>query len=261
MRKQTLFLSIALAVVSHCTFSQDKTDLFLNDTYWPPYLFPASDTEFLGVAKETLNYCLKDSNYDLKYLNLPIKRTHYYMSNGGLDITIYSHKKSREDFLYYGKVPIFSVNYGFVAAKNRNFKITRISDLKPLVVGHLSGLSHTPEVLSIIEEKKPLQTVVESNNLIYMMQQLASSPPRIDIIPNATTTFLWQIKRLGLEDKLTVLDYVVDRKQYYVTVSKASKNIPDSQTFLAKMDQCLIDYKQTTEYQLMLSKYGLSPTS
>lgn len=257
MGKNTLLLSIALAIFSQYCFSQQKTPLYLNDTYWPPYLFPADNTEYKGIAKELLNHCLKDANFDIRYLNLPIKRTHFYMGNGELDITIYSFKENRKEFLVYGKEPIFNVDYGFVVSKNRDINVTRLSDLKPLVIGHLSGLSHTPELLKIIEDKIPFQTVVESNNLVYMMRQLVSDPPRIDIIPNALNTFLWQIKTLNLGEDLKVLDYIVRRKAYYITVSKATRNINDIDEFLTQMDRCLVEYKKSSEYKVMLTKYGL----
>lgn len=234
-----------------------KKTLLLNDIDWPPFLFSRENERYIGIGKEIINQCLDEMGYPIDYLKLPVKRTHVQMQNGDLDISLYSYKKAREDFVYYSKVPIFISEYGFAVAKDSKVAINQISDLEKYYIGHLGGLTHTPEVLKIIEDKRKIDEVIESYNIDIMLRQLINVPSRIDIIPNSKETFLWRAKELGISDKIKVLDFTLAVKPYYVTVSKASQNIDRPLQFMGQIDQCLVKLHENGEYEKILDKYGL----
>jgi polar amino acid transport system substrate-binding protein len=231
--------------------------LILNDIDWPPYLFPESKNNISGLAKDVLNECLPKKHFKLKYIKLPVKRTHLYMQSGELDISLYSLKKEREEFVVYSKVPVFTSEYGFAVRADSNIEIRKIEDLKKLTIGHLAGLSHTPEISKIIEKKRLNGQLSEGQSIDAMFAQLLSSTPRFDIMPNSKQTFLWRAKSLGVADKVKVLDFTVAYKDYFVTVSKNSKNISDISSFLADLDQCITQMHDDGRYVAILRKYGL----
>ena len=235
----------------------NANQLFLNDIDWPPYLFPESKHHLPGLGKEILNACLKKNNVRIQYLKLPVKRTHLYMQNGELDISLYSYKKEREAFLVYGKVPVFTSEYGFAVRADSNINVTKVQDLNDLTIGHLAGLTHTPEINELVQQKRLNGQLSTGNSIDAMFAQLLSSTPRFQIMPNSKQTFYWRAASLGISDKIRVLDFTADLKDYFVTVSKNSKNISDITVFLADIDKCITNMRNNGTYDQLLKKYHL----
>lgn len=235
-----------------------SADLQLNDIKWPPYFFPRLESsQQPGIAKEILNICVTRNNHTVNYKNLPIKRTHLYMRSGELDISVYSYKPDREKFVIYGKEPIFESEYGFASRASDNIEVTKFTDLYKYRFGHLAGLSHTPELMEIIEEKKLSDQVSEGYDLDAMFGQLLATPQRFEIMASSKETLLWRAQQLGISDEIKVHDFIIKIKPYFVTVSKSSQNISDINLFLEQMDQCLIELKASGQYNKIVSRYGL----
>jgi len=231
--------------------------LNLNDIDWPPYLFPESNNQLPGLGKDVLNECLPKKHFRLRFNKLPVKRTHRFMQSGELDISLYSYKKEREAFVVYGKVPIFTTEYGFAMRADSDINIEKLEDLQPLMVGHLAGLTHTPELLAIIEQKRLVGEISEGHSIDAMFAQLLSSTPRFDIMPNTKQTFYWRAKSLGVSDKIKVSDFTVAQKDYFVSVSKSTTNISDISSFLNNFDNCITQMHVDGRYAALLRKYGL----
>jgi len=234
--------------------------VIINDVDWPPYFFIDStvDDQPIGLAKEMLNYCVVAQGYQIKYKRLPVKRTHHYMTTGDIDITVYSYKKSREEFLFYSHEPLFITDYGFMVRADSNIKVTELKDILPLRIGYIEGVSYTPELLKIIHEKELKGQASSGYSLVAMFAQLLAKTPRFDIIADAKSTFYWQAKRLGVLGKVKVLDFHLKQKSYYITVSKQSTIIKNPKDFLTKTDNCLKKLKSSGQYQQILAKYGQS---
>lgn len=230
--------------------------LILNDIDWPPYFFSANNGNLPGLAKDVLQHCLAQSNVEMTFVNLPVKRTHLFMQSGMLDITVYSYKPERENFVIYGSEPIFNSEYGFVVNADSGIEIESLEDLNPLTVGHMPGLSHTPALMKIIDEKRQFNMVAEGHSVEALFSQMLSQNPRFDIMPNSKSTFFWKAKELGISDKIEVLDFVLANKEYYVTVSKKTRNLDQPELFLQNMDDCLIRIKENGVYQKILERYG-----
>jgi len=230
--------------------------LRLNDINWPPYFFPNKQKDLPGIGKEILNQCLGQMDYVLDYLTLPIKRTHAYMKSGDLDLVVYSYKLEREEDVYYGKEPLFISEYGFVTKVDSGIELTSFDDLKPLVIGHLAGLSHTPELAEIIDEKRKRGEIKEGFDIKAMFNQMLASPKQFDIMPNSKSTFYWTAKEMGISEKIKVLNFTIAQKPYFVTISKNSKHIKNPQHVLAEIDKCIKEIKESGRYIQILNNYG-----
>lgn len=246
-----------LIFISFTINANSKTPLFVNDIKWPPFFFPNLEKPDLGLGKEVINHCINQSSFELHYKTLPIKRTHLYMKSGELDISVYSYKEDRESFVYYSKEVIFYSNYGFASKKGDNVQIDQLEDVKNYHFGHLAGLAHTEELTEIIQQKKQLNQVSIGHDIDSMFGQLLASPQRFQVMANSLETFSWRAKQLNILDKITLHDFVIKQKAYFVTVSKTSKNIKDPHAFLAEMDNCINDLKTSGKYQDIARKYGL----
>lgn len=230
----------------------------INDIDWPPYFFIDNKTKqfTLGIAKEILNHCLTKSGYAINYIRLPIQHTYDYMEQGMLDITIYSPKKSRNKSLFYAKEPIFSSEYGFMVRADSDIKITQLEDVIPYQIGHLAGLTYTPEYMKIIQDKLELGQVTVAHNLEVMFAQLLAANPRFEIMADSKATFHWYAKKIGVSEQIKVLDYTIKNKNYFITISKRSEQIENPQALLNKTDACIKQLKQSGEYRAILKKYG-----
>ncbi|MFD2168361.1 substrate-binding periplasmic protein [Thalassotalea euphylliae] len=249
---------LSLLAVTGFSAASFATALNLNDIKWPPYFFPRLEQATPGLAKEILDICITKQGYDINYKSLPIKRTHVYMLSGELDISVYSHKPEREKFVAYGKEPLFTSEYGFASRADDKVEINSLRDLYKYRFGNLAGLSHTPELASIIEDKRANGQVNDGYDIDAMFGQLLATPQRFEVMANSTATFYWRAEQLGISDKVKIHDFVVAVKPYYLTISRSSPNIDNIQQFLDKFDQCLLDLKSSGQYQQILGKYGFT---
>jgi len=254
MSKLTFLFTIILVTTIYSAHA--KKTVIINDVGWPPYFFIGEKSSQQGLGKELLNICIHQAGYDVDYRRLPVKRTHIYMKNGDIDITAYSYRKQREQFLIYSKESLFSSDLGFMVKADSSINIHDLKDLEPYRIGRLAGLSYTPELMKIIENKDKKNQVVTGYNFISMFSQLLAPIPRFDIIANSKSTFYWQAKALGVSDKVKVLDYTLKHKKYFVTVSKKSKNIKNPEKFLKQIDLCLKTLKSNGKYREILESYG-----
>lgn len=236
--------------------SATERTLIINDVPWAPYFFVGDKGEELGIGKEILNYCLAKSGYNVRYARLPIKRTHHYMEHGLIDLTVYSYRQPREEILLYSKEPIFSTEYGFLVKASSAIDIKKLEDVQAYQIGHLAGLTYSPEYLDIINEKTKLNQVTVGHSLESMLYQLLAPTPRFDIMADSKSTFHWVAKKKGIEDKVKVLDFTLKHKDYFITISKQSKNIESPHELLKETDACLKELKQDGSYQAILTKYG-----
>ncbi|MGS2720746.1 substrate-binding periplasmic protein [Paraglaciecola aestuariivivens] len=256
---KTLKTVLVLLFFSEQSLATTKK-LISYDLDWPPYLISEStDSNLQGLGKDIINQCTSEQGYQTSYLHLPIKRIVVFMQSGQIDLSIYSYKKHREAFLTYAKVPIFETEVGFVVRKDSNISIDSLEDLAPLRMGHLAGLTHTPELLAIINHKRLTGELSEGHHLDAMFAQLLSSTPRFDIMPDSKQTFYWRAKQLNIQDKIKVLPFVAGKKEYFISVSKKSKNINNIEAFLAQFDHCILNMHNNGQYQKLLQKYHLQP--
>lgn len=250
------FITIGLCFLP-CFFLSANQKIIINDVHWPPYFMINAQQEGAGLAKDVINLCLQRLGLEAKYHELPVKRTHHFMEVGEIDVTVYSYKEERNEILYYAKEVLFNSEYGFMVRTNSDIKIDKLDDLSPYVIGHLAGLSYTPELKKIIDDKAEIDEVVIGYSLQAMFAQLLADIPRFEIMADSKHTFYWQAKKLGVSDKIQILDYNIKNKAYYITVSKHSNNIKNPEKFLDKIDTCLRDIKLNGTYDKILARYGI----
>ena len=234
--------------------------VIINDVGWPPYFFIGEKAPQQGLGKELLNLCVQQAGYTIEYRRLPVKRTHLYMKNGDIDITVYSYLKQREKFLTYSQESLFSSDFVFMVKAGSGIVINDLKDLAPLKIGRLAGLSYTPKLMEIIKNKDKKHQVVTGYNFVSMFSQLLAPVPRFDIIANSKSTLYWQAKALKVSDKVKILDYTITSKDYLVTVSKKSKNVKNPVSFLKQIDSCLRMLKSNGNYKTILANYGYKYT-
>ncbi|MBM4252735.1 MAG: amino acid ABC transporter substrate-binding protein [Deltaproteobacteria bacterium] len=232
-------------------------ELIMNDDYWPPYAFGGREGHPKGFIKEIVERCAPSTGYKINFVPYPIARTRAFMESGVIDFHVYSYDKARESFLNYGTEPLFTSAYQPAVRAASEIKIDSIADFDPLRMGGLLGLVYTPEFKKYIDDRAAKGrydvTDQEAVNIIKLMNN------RIDVFVNHKNTILWFAGQQGYRDRVKVLDYVVKRANYFVSLSKKSPRLQGEEAtrFLASMDSCIRQLKSTSFYQQLTEKYHI----
>lgn len=232
-----------------------SNEIIVNDPDWPPYFFKGESYQPIGFAKEVLNACIDKSKYQVKFIYHPIKRMRDFMEKGKLDVHVYSYKPSRESFLLYGKEPIFKTSYRPFINKKAPFEIHSLNDLNGLRIGHLQGLKYSTEYLSYLEKRMQagyVRSVTANVDLVTLLHG-----QKIDVFVNTVDTVYWLATTLGMRDQIQAVDFDIQTKDYFVTLSKNGTAIKDKQAFLNDLDGCIKTLKQNGQYERIKQGYGM----
>jgi len=240
---------------SSATESVKTNEIIIVENDWPPFFFGRTQNELPGFAKEVLTTCVSEIGYKPIFKFFPIKRMFVYLESGEVDLAIFSYKKKRESFLHYGKTPLFTSSYRPVVKKDSEIDIKNLQDFNNLRLGHLAGLSYSPEYLKYIENRRKdgtlITTTTGESNLKMLLEGI------IDIYVGTREPELWHAKQSGTLDQIKILDFDIKTSEYFVTASRKSPRIASKDEFLDLLDQCLQSLQSTTQYHDIAIQYGI----
>lgn len=252
-----LIILFVISVDSFVTAAEsDKlNEIIIVENDWPPFFFGRTKNEHTGFAREILTTCVSEIGYKPIFKFFPIKRMFVYLESGEVDLAILSYKKKRESFLQYGKITLFTSSYRPVVRGTSMINIKSLQDFDNLRLGHLAGLSYSPEYLNYIENRKKdgtlITTTIGESNLKMLLEGI------IDIYVGTREPELWHAKQRGELDHIKILDFDIKTSEYFVTVSKKSPRITSKEEFLGSLDQCLGSLQNTSQYRDIAIQYGI----
>ena len=243
-----------IQVSSHGT---SQPAIIINDSNWPPYFFAGASDEPPGFAKDLLQRCLPVTGWKADFQAQPISRMRKLIEHGDLDINIYSYEKSRESFLIYGKEILFTSEYRPIMRTGTNISIKKIDDFDNLRLGHFNGLSYSAEFKAYVDKRQAEGRLDITDSERANLLKLTSN--RIDVSVNNVLSTYWYAKKLGILDKIKVLDFTIKRGDYFVTFAKASKRLSkvQAQRFLSAIDGCVRILKKNKDYDVLRERYGV----
>ncbi|CCQ10445.1 hypothetical protein PALB_13120 [Pseudoalteromonas luteoviolacea B = ATCC 29581] len=252
MQSLSPLLFIFLLISPHTI---DASEIVVNDPDWPPYFFKGESYQPIGFAKEVLQLCIAKTPYQANFIYHPIKRMRNYMENGKLDVHVYSYKENRDAFLLFGKEPIFKTSYRPFVNKKAAFEIDSLDDFRGLRIGHLQGLKYSKAYFDYIEnslDKGYVRSVTANVDLLTLLRA-----QKVDVFVNTVDTVYWLATTMGMRDEIHAVDFDIQTKDYFVTVSKKSGSIENKKAFLETIDTCIRELKQNGQYQKIRSGYGI----
>ena len=260
MRRNILILGLVVACfITILSFrvaeAGEQGSLRIIENDWPPYYFKNKSDKLPGFARELLSICISRLGYRAEFTFYPVKRMYAYLERGELDISIFSHKKSREDLVHFGHEPLFVSGYRPVVRSGSGIGILSLADFDDLKIGHLAGLRYSEAFLTYIDKRRKAGTLITGTTGDSCLRMLTENI--IDIFVDSKNTVLWRAQQTGITEKITILDYDIQTSRYFVTVSKASPRIADKPGFLEQMDDCLRVIKKDGRYREIARKYGL----
>lgn len=250
-----LFAFTGCLALSGLARAQDKKQqpIVINDPEWPPYFFAGRPENPPGLMKEILTECSARLQIPFEFKHQPIERMQVGMEQGTLDINIFSYKKEREKVMDFGKEVMLTSRYIPIVRADANYSIKTIKDFDQYRLGHTIGLRYSKEFYDYILKRKAAQNLDESSKEEFNIRKLDAK--RIDIFVSTDSTILWVAKRIGLLNKIKLLDYEIQKADYFIAVSKNSPRIPDRTAFIQQLEECIRGMRKSGEVCSLYKKY------
>jgi polar amino acid transport system substrate-binding protein len=229
-----------LLALSGFAAGQDKQQpIVINDPEWPPYFFGGRPEHPPGLMKELLSQCLTQMQMPFEFKFQPIERMQVGMEQGTLDINIFSYKKEREKILDFGKEVMLTSRYIPIIRADSGITIKKISDFDQYRLGHTIGLRYSKEFYDYILKRKAANSLDE----------------RIDVFVSTDSTVLWVAKQIGLLNRIKLIDYDIQKADYFISVSRKSPRIPDRKAFIHSLEECIRGMRKSSEICSLYKKY------
>lgn len=249
INKRFLCSFLLIAVIGFNVVSQNLTAVRVDANY-PPYEMVV-DGKLTGLHIDLVNEIARQLNLNITFESLPWARAINMVETGTADVITYIGKTAeREGFLYYNDGNVLSSsNYALMILKSRADDIKFTGNLRSVAeynIGVLRGYSYGDNFdKADFLQKSPV------NDTEQLMNMLKAS--RIDIAMIDEPEYFQQINTGNWND-FVLLYPVVTSRLYYIGFSKASNLEPLSNKFA----EALAKFKETSEYQDILKKYGLN---
>lgn len=235
--------------------AQGQPTLVVAETDWPPYFFAGKPNAPEGFGKELLKMVFSEMGYSLDYKFYPVNRMYSYLQNGEIDICIFSYNKERDDFLLYAREPLFVSGYRPVVRSGQDIQISSLKDFDSLRIGHLAGLKYSKDYFEYIENRKTSGSLVTTTTGDGCLKMLIAGI--IDIFVDTSETTLWRARQMNVLDRIKILDFDIQTKNYFITISRQSKSVSDKHILLDKLDHCLKAAKLDGRYAEIARRYGI----
>jgi len=253
MKTLRFFIVILFFSASSISLFAEKLVFFTEE--FPPYNY-TQDLKHQGVSVEILEAMMKKVGMKYKIISLPWARA-YKRSQEKENSFIFSitrNAKRENSFKWIGSiVPSIQSVY---ALKNRaDIKIERLEDLKNYQIGTTINDSRETYLLEKGFNLNDFQRVAGKNSYLQNYKKLKKQ--RIDLWPINNAVMNYLVDKTG-DDPKKVLRKVFEFSEissdgFYIAASLSTKP-----KVVEKMRKVLEDLKKTTEYQMILKKWGFN---
>jgi polar amino acid transport system substrate-binding protein len=144
-------------------------------------------------------------------------------------------------------------SYRPIVRADSDITIKNISDFDQYRLGHTIGLRYSKEFYDYILKRKAAQKLDESSKEEFNIRKLDAK--RIDIFVSTGSTVLYVARRIGLIDKIKILDFDIQKADYFIALSKNSPRIPDRVALINHLEECIQGLRKTDEICGLYQKY------
>ncbi|HYX35981.1 MAG TPA: transporter substrate-binding domain-containing protein [Oligoflexus sp.] len=230
-----------------------KQPLIINDPEWPPYFFAGRPDYPPGIMKEILTQCFTRMKMPFEFKFQPIERMQVGMEQGTVDFNLFSYKKEREKVVEFGKEVMLTSAYVPIVRADSDITIKSISDFDRYRLGHTIGLRYSKEFYDYILKRKAAQNLDESSKEEFNIRKLDAR--RIDIFVSTDSTIVDVARQIGLISKIKLLDFNIQKADYFIAISRKSPRIPDRTVFIHQLEDCIRGMRKSGETCELYKKY------
>lgn len=233
--------------------TQAAEPVVINDPDWPPYFFGGHPGNPPGLMKELLSQCFTRINVPFVFKNQPIERMQVGMEQGTVDLNLFSYKTEREKIVDFGKEVMFTSSYRPFVRADSPISIKAISDFDRLRLGHTIGLRYSKDFYDYVQKRKAEHTLDESSKEEFNIRKLDAN--RIDIFVSTDSTVSYIARRIGLQGRIKMLDYDVQKADYFIALSKSSPRMPDRGRMITQLEDCVRSLRKADGICALYRKY------
>ena len=252
IKDKILKLNILIHLSISFSASAAAETINIDNPNWAPYFINKNENR--GYIHDFINTCISSMGYTPKFKNVPINRMFKLYKNGDLDINVMSKRRLRKDFAHYSEKPIFTAKMTPFSLRQNRLKISKTSDLNNYRLGHKVGLRYSKEFLAYINRRLDRRTIEVVNSQIQNLKMLIAG--RIDVFVGETKEIYWLANQLGIKHLLKQHDYTIKESNYYLTISKKSKNIKFPLPLLKDFNSCHQRMIVNGELEQLRKKYS-----
>ncbi|NNG01072.1 MAG: transporter substrate-binding domain-containing protein [Desulfobacteraceae bacterium] len=237
----TILFTLLCGIPTYAEPFQIVTEAF------PPYIYEEKG-EIIGMDVEVLEEAARLAKIEIQITLMPWKRAYSMVETGDADgILTIGYKKERESLFYYPAIPS---SMGVVRAfVNTSIKddIKNLEDLKPLVVGVLSGHMYG-------EEFDSCEDCLRDQSTGYDMLLKKMEAGRFPVALGNEAVVFYTIKKNALAG-IRPVSYVLIEAKYYIASSRASKR---GKELNEKISEALLEMQNTGQLEIIWNKFRLS---
>ena len=120
----------------------------------------------------------------------------------------------------------------------------------------MNGQRYSRDFLAYIEKRRNSGSLHITTTSKANVVKLASE--RIDVFVDTLASVNWQAAQIGHQDDIKSLNFIVRSGEYFLTLSKRSNTITDKKAFIVIFNECTQALKESGEFNVMASRYGLT---
>ncbi len=247
--KWTILLACVPYFFSATLFGATKVSVSAYE--FPPYISDGRNEP--GYLREIVEKVFKKAGYDPTFQFLPPARAFKLAETGVTEVIVPVYKTSDTENVFEFSTPLKGSSLSLVTLKATTGALSALDDQKAYIaksnIGYLTS-DHIENALSSLKSKKlePIQTMIQ---LVDML-----SKKRVDgvLVDKEILADYLINQRPTLINEIAISSPTIIQNDFYLGFSKAAKN---SGELKAKFQKALDGFVKSTEYQEILTRYGL----
>ncbi|WCE32052.1 substrate-binding periplasmic protein [Vibrio sp. SCSIO 43137] len=249
--KRTLCAMLLLLFCSATWAHSQKLIVVRSDASYPPFEIMTEKGELSGVHIEMVQQVGRALDLEIEFQSLPWKRALYLIKQGKADAITYIGKSSeREEFALFrpGNVLSNTTNGLFIRESDKNsiHYSGDFASLKPYKIGFISGFSYG-EKFDAVSWPNINDT---AHDEMVLLKQLFMK--RFTVGIGEINRMKYFEKQEDFSEQLHFLQPHLPPIPQYIAFSNNNRVLAD------KFEAAMKVFKQSAEYQVLLSKYGVT---
>ncbi|MFT6141641.1 MAG: polar amino acid transport system substrate-binding protein [Psychromonas sp.] len=240
-------LLILFCFIANNSYSANDSFRIVTDP-WPPYAY-IDDGKAVGIDVDIALAVLGNMGIKGVVEMLPWKRSLALVKSLGADAILSAAvTRPRKQFLYFPTEPISTGDTVFFKRKERDIVANLLVDLYGLKVGAMLGYKYCEELDNspLLLKASRVASLEQSFNMLLN--------DHVDILVSVDAVGFYKAKEMGIAADVSVVS-----NSRYCSVGNhlAFAKKPDRENMATRFSEALIQFKKTSEYQEILSKYGM----
>ena len=216
----------------------------------------AEDAAQPGIGIELAKEIFEPLGYRIHYTVMPWTRALAEVRSGMIDAAIGAKKKEAPDLLF-PKTELTQFTDDFYALEQKHFRYQNLESLRSLRMGITADYGYVPKLTAFIysQRKTPgaVQIVGGDDALQQNIQKLLAD--RIDIVVESEPIMDYQLKQMGLKDKVVRIGGL-EKEDIYLAFSPGTAA---SARRVQQFDEGMARLKRSGRLAEIYGMYGLTP--